>query len=277
MSVTFTAKDHKYESVNPEENIQWLSVTSFVGLFKQEFDPITQSIKSSKNTRSKWYGMSPEEIQAVWNGESLRSTDLGTWYHNQRESDFMGLDTIQREGLALPIIKPMMDGEKKIAPAQNLTPGVYPEHFVYLKSAGLCGQSDRVEVIGPYVDIIDYKTNKEIKTQSWRNFEGLSQKMIGPVAHLDDCNFNHYALQLSLYMYIIQKHNHNLKPRNLMLQHIAFEESGVDKFGYPIAKKDDQGNPIVKAVIPYKVPYLKKEVQDMIKWLSENRDKVKKK
>jgi hypothetical protein len=277
MSVTFTAKDHKYESVNPEENIQWLSVTAFVGLFKQEFDPVAQSIKSSKNTRSKWYGMSPEDIQAVWSGESLRSTDLGTYYHNQREADFMGLDTIQREGLALPIIKPMMDGEKKIAPAQNLIPGVYPEHFVYLKSAGLCGQSDRVEVIGPYVDIIDYKTNKEIKTQSWRNFEGLSQKMLGPVMHLDDCNFNHYALQLSMYMYIIQKHNHNLKPRNLMLQHIAFEESGVDKFGYPIAKKDDQGNPIVKAVIPYKVPYLKKEVQDMIKWLSENRDKVKKK
>jgi hypothetical protein len=277
MSVTFTAKDHKYESVNPEESIHWLSVTSFVSLFKQEFDPIAQSIKSSKNSRSKWYKMSPEEIQAVWAGESLRSTDLGTYYHNQREADFMGLDSIQREGLDLPIIKPMMDGDKKIAPAQNLIPGVYPEHFVYLKSAGLCGQSDRVEVIGPYVDIIDYKTNKEIKTQSWRNFEGLSQKMIGPVAHLDDCNFNHYALQLSLYMYIIQKHNHNLKPRKLMLQHVVFEEAGVDQFGYPIAKKDDQNNPIVKAVVPYQVPYLKKEVQDMIKWLAENRDKIKKK
>jgi hypothetical protein len=275
MTVTFKPEHHQYQSADPEEKIDWISITAFVSAFKQTFDPVAQSIKSSKNPKSKWYNMTPEEIQGVWNKESERANGLGTWYHNQRESDLIGIDTIKREGLDLPIIKPLWNGEVKVAPAQNLTPGIYPEHFVYLKSAGLCGQSDRVEVIGKYVDIIDYKTNKEIKLQSYRNYEGFSQKMLGPLMHLDDCNFNHYALQLSLYMYIILKHNHNLVPRNMILQHITFEEEGFDKYDYPITKKDSSGDPIVKNITPYRVPYLKREVTDMIKYLHENKHKLK--
>ena len=45
MSVIFQAENHKYQSLDPNERIDWLSVTSFVGQFKQKFDPIKQSIK----------------------------------------------------------------------------------------------------------------------------------------------------------------------------------------------------------------------------------------
>ena len=37
--------------------------------------------------------------------------------------------------------------------------------------------------------------------------------MYKPVNHLDDCNLNHYNLQLSIYAYIIKKHNPKLKDR----------------------------------------------------------------
>jgi hypothetical protein len=275
MSVTFQAKDHSYKSINPDENIDWLSVTSFVSQFKQKFDPVAQAIKSSKNSKSKWYGMSVEDIQNAWNSEGKRATDLGTWYHDQREKDLSAHQTIQRSGVEIPIIKPIYDGALKLAPDQKLTEGIYPEHFVYLKSAGICGQSDRVEVVKSTVDIIDYKTNKEIKMQSFKNWEGISQKMTGPCAHLDDCNYYHYALQLSVYLYMILKHNPQYRPGKLILHHITFEEEGQDKYGYPIAKKDHEGNPIMKAVIPYEVPYLKTEVIAMINWLHENRARIK--
>ncbi|MBK7819464.1 MAG: hypothetical protein IPJ60_19425 [Sphingobacteriaceae bacterium] len=72
----------------------------------------------------------------------------------------MSIDTIERQGRALPIIKPIYDGKIKQAPVQKLIEGIYPEHFVYLKSAALCGQSDRVEVIKNTVDVIDYKQIK---------------------------------------------------------------------------------------------------------------------
>lgn len=271
MSVIFKAENHKYESLDLTEGIEWTSVTTFVGQFKQKFDPIAQSIKSSKNKRSKWYGMSPEEIQIRWANEADRAVTAGTWYHDQRESDFLSLDTIQREGVNIPIIKPMWDGKIKIAPVQKLTEGIYPEHFVYLKSAGICGQSDRVEVIKDTVHIIDYKTNKEIKQTSFVNWEGKSQKMIGPCEHLDDCNFNHYALQLSTYMYIILKHNPRYHVGKLVLQHVIFEKDGDDEFGNPIPKKNQEGEPIVKEVVPYEVPYLKSEVISMINYIQENK------
>lgn len=270
MSVIFQSKNHKYQSLDPNDRIEWVSVTSFVGRFKQPFDPVAQSIKSSQNKRSKWYGMQPEEIQSHWAAEGDRAVNAGSWYHDEREADIVGIETIQRSGVAIPIIKPIWEAGIKYAPNQRLTEGIYPEHFVYLKSAGVCGQSDRVEVVRGMVDVIDYKTNKEIKKTSFTNWEGKSQKMTGPLEHLDDCNFNHYALQLSTYMYIILKHNPQYKPGKQMLHHVIFEKKGEDKFGYPISKKDDKGNPIVKTVVPYEVPYLKSEVIAMIDYIKNN-------
>ena len=54
MSVLFKAEDHSYKSVNPEENINWISVTSFVGKFKEKFDAKAVSEKVAKNKKSKW-------------------------------------------------------------------------------------------------------------------------------------------------------------------------------------------------------------------------------
>lgn len=271
MSVIFKEENHSYHSTNPnEQDIKWLGVTSFVGLFKPKFDAAAQAIKCSKNKKSKWYGIPPEKIQEIWNSETTRAITGGSKYHNQREEDLLSCDTIQRSGVNIPIIHPIyVDGIKQ-APDQKLMEGIYPEHFVYLKSASICGQADRVEVIKNTVDVIDYKTNKEIKTEAFKNWEGISEKMLGPVSHLDNCNFNHYALQLSTYMYIILKHNPIYKPGQLTLHHIIFEKEGEDQFGYPILKKDNEGNNIVKELVPYEVPYLKKEVISMINWLKEN-------
>jgi len=270
MSVIFQSQNHKYQSLDPNERIDWVSVTSFVGQFKQKFDPVAQSVRSSKNKRSKWYGIDPVEIQRIWSDEGDRAVNAGSWYHDERESDITSIDTIQRSGVAVPIIKPIWEGDTKYAPNQRLTEGIYPEHFVYLKSAGVCGQSDRVEVVKGVVDVIDYKTNKEIKKNSFVNWEGKSQKMTGPLSHLDDCNFNHYALQLSTYMYIILKHNPQYKVGKQMLHHVIFEKDSEDEFGYPIVKKDTSGNPIVKTVVPYEVPYLKSEVIAMIDYIKTN-------
>lgn len=271
MAVTFRHADHSYKSLDPNENIIWKSVTSVVSSLKQPFDAQVMSEKTSRNKKSKWYGMKPEKIREAWAAEALRAVTLGTWYHNQREQDILSCSTIRRSGIDVPVVAPIMDGEVKHAPDQRLAEGIYPEHFVYLKSAGLCGQADRVEVVGSVIDLYDYKTNKEIKRESFRNWEGISQKMLHPVEHLDDCNFYHYALQLSIYMYIMIKHNPTLRPGKLIIHHITFEEEGHDEFGYPVPRRDNDGNPIVKEVIPIEVPYMKAEVIRIINWLHDNK------
>ena len=45
--------------------------------------------------------------------------------------------------------------------------------------------------------VLDWKTNSEIKREN--SFE----KCLFPIDHLDNCNFYHYALQLSLYQFLL--------------------------------------------------------------------------
>lgn len=279
MSLIFEPKSHSYTSSDPTDQTRWISVTTLISGLKQPFDSNNIAKKSAVNKRSKWFGMSIQEIQDVWKKESDRACTLGNWYHDQREQDITNCDTIVRYDKTLPVIKPMVDENGlKVASSQKLMDGIYPEHMVYLRSAGICGQSDLVEVANGLVHITDYKTNKEIKTESFRNWEGISQKMNQPVSHLDDCNLNHYNLQLSIYMYMILKHNPQLKPGKLIIHHIMFEEEDEkDEYGYPISKLDAEGEPIIKEITPYEMPYLKDEVLSIMTYYKDNASKFLKK
>jgi hypothetical protein len=271
MSIVFNAADHSYKSLSSEENISWTSVTSVVSAFKKPFDAKKTAEKVSKNKKSKWFGIDPVLIQQIWTNEADRSTTLGTWYHNQREDDLCSLASIEREGVTVPVFKPSGENNGiRVAPNQKLEPGVYPEHMVYLKSAGLCGQSDLVEVVNGKVNITDYKTNKKIDTESYVNWEGIPDKMLPPVDSLDDCHFYHYALQLSIYMYIILKHNPKLKPGRIFIHHVIFEVEAEDNWGYPVTKKDENGDPVIKEVKAIAVPYLVDEVQAIIHYMKDN-------
>lgn len=276
MSLIFKDEGHLYESIE-DDGIKWISVTSIISQFKQPFDAVAQSHKSVKNRKSKWFGMDPDEVQQIWKSESSRATGLGTYYHNQREEDLTNCNTLTVDGVVLPIIPPIIKEDVKIAPIQRLKPGVYPEHFVYLKSAGICGQADYVDVVNDKVNIMDYKTNKEIKTRSYKHWDTGRQMMTGPLSHLEDCHLVHYQIQMSMYVYMMIKHNPKLNPGTLSINHITFEKEGEDKYGYPITKYDDNGDPIVKEIIIYTMEYLREEVINIINWLHDNRDQIKKK
>lgn len=279
MGIYFEPSTHTYTSVDSEDKTKWISVTTLLSILKQPFDGKGIAKKSAANKKSKWFGLTPEQIQAIWKKESERACNLGNWYHDQREKDILGCNTIVRYNAELPVIKSMKDEHGlKVAPSQKLIEGIYPEHMVYMRSAGICGQIDLAEVANGEVHITDYKTNKEIKTESFKNWEGISQKMFPPVSHLDDCNLNHYNLQLSIYMYIILKHNPKLKPGKLIIHHILFEEEeSKDEYGYPILKQDADGNFIIKEIIPYELPYLKDEVIAILTWYKENPGAIQKK
>lgn len=278
MSIFFEPSSHTYTSLDPQDTTQWISVTTLLSALKQPFDGKNIAQKSSTNKRSKWFGMTPEQIQQVWKKESERACNLGNWYHDQRERDILGCQTIVRYNKELPVIRPMQDENgRKVAPSQKLIEGIYPEHMVYLRSSGICGQSDLVEAADGLVHITDYKTNKEIKAESFKNWEGVSQKMLAPVSHLDDCNLNHYTLQLSIYMYMILKHNPALKPGKITIHHILFEEEEQkDEYGYPVLKTDASGDFIIREIVPYDLPYLKEEVLSILTWYKDNAAKLQK-
>lgn len=94
----------------------------------------------------------------------------------------------------------------------------------------LAVESDNHTYLAGYNLIKTHNTNKEIKT---RGFKG--EKMKRPLHHLEDCNFNHYALAISLYAYMLEMIG--FKVRNTGLHHF---------------------NKLMKT------PYLKKEVEAIL-------------
>lgn len=272
--IKFVEDGHKYTNLDDADTFQWISVTKLVEQFKEPFNKEEVALKCSKGKNPKYAGKDPKEIIAAWDKENQRATSLGSWYHAQREKATLECNTITRDGIELPIINPLHDGKIKIAPEQNLAEGIYPEHLVYLRSASICGQADRVEIVNGRIDVYDYKTSKEIKMRGHEFWDGTRKMMIGPLRHLEDCEFNHYALQLSIYMYIIQKYNYNLEPGVLEIHHVEFEVESVDEYGYPVYAIDPQGEPIIKKINPIALPYLKKEVISMLKWLDINKKQL---
>lgn len=259
MAIKFYEEGHKYVSIE-NDGIEWKSVTSLLSKYKKPFDAEAVAEKCATNRKSKWYGLTKEEIKAYWKQEVNDAIELGTWYHGQRESDLIEFNSITKQDVLLPINKPIYSNGVKFAPPQKLKDGVYPEHMVYLKSAGICGQSDRVEVINGVVDVCDYKTNKELRTEGYVSWDGVRERLESPLDHLDSCELVTYGLQLSIYMYIILKHNPKLKPGKLIIEHIIFDENPRNKYNVRNLKRDEYGNPIFKEMIRYEVPYYKEEV-----------------
>jgi len=245
--VRFEEKEHVYKSDN---NINWTSVTTFIGLFKEKFDALSAAKKTIKNKNSKWYKMTVEDVLKAWEEENKKSLELGNWYHKKKEEELISKEKIERDGVSLNIIKPVVRNGIKYSINQELKEGIYPEHIIYMESIGLCGQSDLVEIVNNKINVYDYKTNKEIKIKSFVNWEGKSQKMKPPLSHLDDCNFNHYALQLSFYAFMIKKHNPKLTVNKLQLHHIKFNDS--------------------EEVVNYDLPYLKNEIENLVIFAKNN-------
>jgi ATP-dependent exoDNAse (exonuclease V) beta subunit len=129
----------------------------------------------------------------------------------------------------------------------DLENGVYPEYLISNTSDDnllrLAGQIDLLVKEGNDIIIMDWKTNKEIKTKSGFDTKTKSTaKMLYPLGNLDDCNYYHYTLQLSTYAWMIQQINPNFRIKDLIMVHF------------------DHNN---KQTV-YHLDYLKEEVEKML-------------
>lgn len=89
-----------------------------------------------------------------------------------------------------------------------------------------------------------HNTNAKIEKESYYNRATKSRQMMKyPLNNLQDCTFNHYACQLSLYAYMLQQINPNFEIKGLKIIHIDRNENETE----------------------LDVPYLKDEVEKMLK------------
>ena len=262
MVVTFKDQGHIYESIPARS---WTSVTTLVETFIEEFDAPKQAAMSSRNPKKKWFGMKPHKIIQIWDNENERSTRIGSLQHEKMERLAIERGEKVHRGKLIKVFPSIMENSVKIARNQRLEDGIYPEHLIYNEKLGIAGQSDLIYVADRYIDIDDYKTNKEIVENSF-GFPHNSKMMLSPVNNLMDCNYWHYALQLSIYMKLILFKNHHLKPGVLRMIHFDFEVEKRDQYGFPTIKMKD-GYPIVEKSTIYILPYLEREATLVLKTL----------
>lgn len=193
------------------------------------------------------------EILAGYEKKKIEACERGTKLHSLKEDLYTKPGEIEINKYGLGGKFKTNAGHYKL----DCERGIFPEILISYKFDDylmICGQADLVCKDGNDIYIIDYKTNAKIDMKSYYDKNTKqSQKMKFPLNHLDDCDYFHYAAQLSAYGYLLQKINPKFKIKKLIIHHI-----------------DHDGNET-----EYECPYLKEEVERMLlHYRKENKKKI---
>ena len=194
LGITFTEDDHRYVD---DFDIEYTSCTTLVHSAFEPFD--AQSAAERKSART---GIPPEQYIRQWKENCKRATDDGTRMHENCEHQLlMQFDKMH---------KPYDENERReFRAAWNEVEKIKaagficaePEKLVFsprFRVAGsidlLCSKKEKSYVM------IDWKRVKKISTSGFQGKTGIEF----PTRNLQDCNFIHYSLQLSIYEQILK-------------------------------------------------------------------------
>jgi hypothetical protein len=234
--VQYNDAEHKYFL----GTYRYLSATQIVEHFKEQFDTEERSAYMVER-----YGMDQQYWKDDWKDTNGTSLIRGNKLHDTQEQFLYnrGYDRIHNKDFVVYNMK-LYKSEGSVD-YYKWPDGVYPELKAWRHDWHIAGRMDKpiFETINNvrYGHIEDYKTNRKIRREG---FNGRT--MLGPLRHLQDCEFNHYALQLSIYQYMLEYFG--FKPGVRRLIHFPHEIEGL---GIP--------DPV-----PYEVPYLRQEVISML-------------
>lgn len=197
--ITFYEPTHTYTIDGSSKGI--ISGTGFLHQFFPHFDAkatIQKMMKKPNWPASQYYGMTATEIETLWSDKGKDASTKGTAMHLAIEQFLNG---------ASDVIDPQVKQTSEFQYFMNfwndhgsdLEPW-RAEWSVFSHEHMLCGQIDmlfRRKSDGKFL-IYDWKRSREIKTSNdWT-------KGLGPLSHMDDCNYWHYTLQLNLYRWILE-------------------------------------------------------------------------
>ena len=196
---------HKYILIG-HEDIAFTSVTTCISEFFDKFDKEAVAYKLV-TTIPKYKGRSAEDLIKEWEA----TANYGTAVHKEIE-DYIKLKKTPKIDRAIAGVNWLTKYLKKSDYE------VFSEVIVYCKELKISGTVDLVvfDKLSQKYSILDWKTSKEIKTGSYQMKTGNKPE----TKDLLDCKFNHYALQLSLYRYLLEK-NYNLQLDDQLIIHLG--------------------------------------------------------
>ena len=141
-------------------------------------------------------GITPEELKARWEANAERARNLGTSMHDKIEKYYMGITSDSDETFDLFL---------QFASQHTLHP-YRTEWRIFFEEYGIAGTLDFLEYKDGVFTIYDWKRSEKLvkngvvlKESPWKC------TALTPIPHIPDTSFYHYALQLSMYRYILEK------------------------------------------------------------------------
>jgi len=279
--ICYNDENHCYWNAN-DEDLKYISVTTLIHSFEQPFNKEfysalkalellipkdrwqmeKKSLLSSKRFDKKIldlydisendFNREQQRILDEWEESNRSARERGTKMHADLERSFYDTDiNLTKFGIGGKLT---YHRENTASDLQN---GVYPEYLINYSSddkmINIAGQADLLIKDNNDIYIIDHKFTKDIKTKGYYD-QGLhnTQKMLYPVNHLDNCNYNLYQLQLSFYAFMIESQNEDYHIKDLMINH--YDYKGNNTLYHCDYLKDD-----VKRILDF---YRKKLIRD---------------
>ena len=207
--IVFEPKEHRYYV----DGVEYFSVSSVLEEYTEPFDVETISTRIAQRD-----GITPEELKLTWEIRRDYSAVRGTEFH-------LYVEKYLTENRRIRFITNI---DHEVEEFHRFWEGKNKEKFEVIatelricdKEWKLAGTVDcmvrNLEDKKTY--LIDWKTNKEIRTKN------EFQRFKTPIEHLDDCDFNKYSLQTSLYKAIIHR-NTSLSIDGVYLIHFPKDEN----------------------------------------------------
>jgi hypothetical protein len=237
--IHFVEETHTYTFDGDE----FTSVTTWISKLFDKFDTdavIDNMMRSKRwNETNIYFGKTKDEIKKLWKDKNKEAIEQGTILHQNIE-DFLNNINIDNRSIEYRYFLNFTKDHNDMNVFRT-------EWKVYDESLKLAGTIDMCSMNHDgTISLYDWKRSKSIRRKN--NFNQYCK--IDNLNHLEDTNFNHYALQLNFYKYIIEK-KYNLKVKNMFIVCL-----------HPENKNNDY--------LLYKIPTIQKEIENIIKFIKKN-------
>tara|TARA_R110001606_G_scaffold34662_2_gene101973 strand:- start:48 stop:740 length:693 start_codon:yes stop_codon:yes gene_type:complete len=222
--IKFNEKSHTYTHVDTKE--RFISVTTLLGKYKKPFDKELHARRVSDRE-----GVPIDMVLEMWESEKNKACDRGNKIHKLLE-DYIEYGEMDDNHNWL-----YKTYDKSVEWYVDKFDKILSENVVYNEEFKVAGMADLIyEHKNGEFTVGDFKTNKKFRFSS-----PFGERLLAPVDHLHNCEFNIYALQLSMYAYLYEQMT-GKKCRKCVIFYL----------------KDDKFK-------PYHVNYLKSDIKAILK------------
>ena len=219
-------------SFEPEEHvytvggIHYQSVTTFLSSFFPQFDTEYWAQRKAATEHC-----TPQELIERWKRKGRAAAEQGTRLHHNIEQHLLGESCPTEEG-AFPLFLKFRREHPALAPYRT-------EWSIYDEEHRIAGTIDLIEGNEGHYRMFDWKCSSKLIDRSGQVIKEcrFGQKAFEPIAHLDNTAYYHYALQQSLYRYILERHyGICLKSCSLVVLHPSYSDYYLIELPYLLAE-----------------------------------------